>query len=333
MKTIGIIVGRFQTHELTKAHKWLISQVAERSDSVIVLLGEAPARLTEADMLPHFLRTHNITNVLPFAIVDHIMDQSDNNVWYKMLDRKVAKLVKRHNLDGEVILYGGRDSFISSYKGSYKTYDLTQEAYENDLVFYSATEERKNLFKSIVNGSYKITKDFLAGFMFAAHYKFPTSYQAVDAAMYKTNTNGESFVLMGRKSNESLMRFPGGIVDPGDNDHLQGNLLELSAARELFEETTNIVPPQDMVYLGSYRTNDSRYRRAQDKIATALFAIDVTDKNRHNGFDGYEIVGEGYPGDDLAETFWVSVQDVVESQITLGHRVLFKRVKQHIQNK
>jgi bifunctional NMN adenylyltransferase/nudix hydrolase len=315
MNKLGVIVGRFQIDELTQGHKQLIETAMSECDNVLIILGEAPARLTTDNPIPHFIRRQMILDFAPEVLVESLSDTSTDYAWYKRLNSKISTWSSRLQIeDSNVVLYGSRDSFLGRYEGKYST------RYVDEVTDVSATLYRNSVVKSIIKGTRKATKDLLAGIIFASHYKFPVSYQAVDVAMYK-RIGEDLIVLLGRKPGETKYRFPGGIVDPLDNDMNCGNLLELSAARELFEETNNVVNPNDMEYIGSWRTNDYRYIRGVDKLATALFAIDVTDYDKPYT----NIVGEGFPGDDLCETKWFIVKDFnPTTQLMPGHINLYK---------
>ena len=95
-------------------------------------------------------------------------------------------------------------------------------------------------------------------------------------------------MLLGRKQGEAYHRFFGGFVDPRDES------LEAAAARELKEEAgTNVEigGHNSLIYIGSHRVDDWRYRSESDKICTALFVAPYQ-------------YGVPAPGDDIAEVSW-----------------------------
>lgn len=121
-------------------------------------------------------------------------------------------------------------------------------------------------------------------------HAFPTSFQATDSIVIWREAGK---ILLGRKKNESLWRFPGGFVDPNDTT------LEKAASRELKEECHIGFGDEDSClcsypqYIGSFRVPDPRYEHGPDKIMSAVFK-------------SYYIMGKPMPGDDLKWVRWVT---------------------------
>ena len=109
---------------------------------------------------------------------------------------------------------------------------------------------------------------------------------------------------------KDALRFPGGFVDPTDDN------LEYAAKRELGEEAPGISVEGDMNYLGSYLMDDWRYTD-EDKIMTALFHGEYT-------------FGTTQAGDDLVFVGWFPLTQRTRDQVWKSHRVLFDRLCEHM---
>lgn len=113
-------------------------------------------------------------------------------------------------------------------------------------------------------------------------HKWPTSFQGADSVIIKRETGQ---LLLARKHNEPLWRFPGGFVDPHDES------LESASIREKNEECSinlECSPPQ---YLFSFRVPDPRYKNSQDQIMSAVFL-------------SFYLWGKEKAGDDIKYVQW-----------------------------
>ncbi len=271
---LGVIVGRFQVPELTEGHKKLINHVRSQHGQVVVAIGcIVNKERTRRDPLDYYTREAMIKAEAPDAIVIPLPDVPGNDAaWSQGLD----DILKTICPIGEIVLYGGRDSFIPYYSGKFNVcrVELEFSPSGTDLREYAANRIR-------------ISSDFRAGMIYSMMNMFGRVYPTVDIAIVRGDV-----VLMGRKPNESLWRFPGGHVDVTDET------LEIAAAREAKEETGISVNPCDLSYVGSIRTGDQRYSPEKDRaaITTSLFAVEELDQ-------------KAKPGDDLSEVRWISFCD------------------------
>lgn len=265
---VGVIVGRFQVHELHQAHLDLINYVCERHEKVVIFLGLSPLMVSTNNPLDFEARKQMILAHFPDVNVLYIKDVADDEVWSKRLDAMIEDLITPAQ---SVVLYGGRDSFIDHYKGRFPTQELTQ------AVFMSGTAERRAIARSRARGS----SEFRSGVIWASQSRFPTVYTTVDVAIFNED---RSKILLGRKPNEKLLRLIGGFADP------RSSSFEHDARREVAEEAG--IEVGGLEYIGSVNVDDWRYRNEPDCIRTMLF----TGKYLH---------GRPTPGDDIEEVRWV----------------------------
>lgn len=266
---VGVIVGRFQVHELHGPHKELIEEVVEQHDKVIIFLGLSPLMVTTENPLDFEARKQMILDEFPQVNVVYIKDKNSDEVWSKELDDQIKGLVAPSQ---RVVLYGGRDSFIKHYSGKHPTLELEPDVY----VRTSGTQVRKEIAKQ----STKASPDFRAGVVWAALNKFPTCYTTVDVAVLNDD---ETEVLLAKKPHEGKWRFIGGFADPGDPT------FETTARREVQEEAhIDITDPK---YIGSFVIDDWRYRGEADKIKTLFFVAK-------------RFSGSPKPDDDIEELKW-----------------------------
>lgn len=239
----GVIVGRFQVHELHEAHRAIIASVLAKHRKVIMFLGVSATLVTKHNPLDFVARKEMLLQAFPQLTVLSLPDMPSDKDWSKALDQRIREVAPV----GGVTLYGGRDSFISRYFGDFLTQELEQH------VFVSGTEVRKN-----VSSEVKSTPDFRAGVIYAAYNQYDKVHPTVDVAILRDDT-----VLLGKKPNQSKYRFIGGFADPRDDSY------EQSAMREALEETG--VEVGDVRYCGSAKIDDWRYAGETDKIMTLFF--------------------------------------------------------------
>ena len=270
---IGVIVGRFMVHELHAAHKDLINQVLSKHKKVIIFLGCSRIIGTRENPLDFTTRKKMLQAAYPDTVIIPLPDNRYDEVWSKNLDARVREVYPM----GNVLLYGGRDSFIPHYTGIFKTHELEQ------TIYISGTEIRKEVSEQI-----KSSPEWRAGCIYNSYNRYPISFQTVDIACFK----GDQLILC-KKPGEKNYRFVGGFVDPTDSS------LEAAAKREWSEETGGNAEVGPMKYIGSFRVDDWRYKNGRDKIMTALFTCDFS-------------FGRLDPSDDISELIWMSMSGIVK---------------------
>jgi bifunctional NMN adenylyltransferase/nudix hydrolase len=290
MKNTGVIIARFQTPYLHEGHKYLLSEIQQKHNRMVVVLGVSPVKGSRRNPFDFYTREKLLKQYMPDLVVLPLADHPSDAGWSKNLD---ALLHSTFPLES-FVLYGGRDSFIPTYTGHNTVVAL---AASGD---FSATAIRDNSSDKVLD-----TIDFRMGINYAYHNVYPKAYPTVDIAVLKQNN---SEVLLGKKSTSNKWRFPGGFVDPTDKNY------EEAAKRELTEEC-GAIETGNMQYVASTQIDDWRYRSETDKVMTTLFKTEL-------------LFGTPKANDDLEDLGWFSVQELgnmLESgKITDEHVVLVK---------
>jgi len=247
--SIGALVGRFQVHELHDAHHYLIKQVVDNQKKVILFLGVTKTSSTKKNPLDFETRKRMIQKHYPEVTILALPDFGDDKRWAQEMDKRIREVYPI----GDVLMYGGRDSFIPYYKkggGQFDCKELDQYTFE------SGTEVRK-----MVSEQVKDSSDFRAGVIYQSYNQYPKVHPCVDIAPF--NEDGTK-VLLAKKPFEDGWRFIGGFAHPKDSSY------EVTAKRKFMDEAG---PAEigDIKYITSLRVDDWRYRSEEDKITTILF--------------------------------------------------------------
>ncbi len=270
---IGVIIGRFQLHQLHKAHCDVIESVLSNHKKVILFLGVTKVIGSSSNPLDFASRKAMIQEKYPEIVVLSLPDTRSDEIWSRNLDSRIREVFQI----GNVLLYGSRDSFIPHYKGQFDTAELEQE------IYVSGTEVRKQVSEEI-----KSSKEWRAGVIYGSYNRYSTSYQTVDVAVFNEEENQ---ILLAKKPGEDKYRFIGGFVDVKDTS------LEHTAKREFMEEAGAEISITG--YIGSFRVDDWRYRSERDKIMTTLFKAKY-------------LFGHLEPSDDVEELRWFDLKDLKE---------------------
>jgi bifunctional NMN adenylyltransferase/nudix hydrolase len=283
---VGVLVGRFQVHELHKAHLDLIQHVSSQHQKVLVFLGLSPAKVTKVNPLDFEARKQMILERFPEVNVLYIKDNPSDEKWSENLDEQIKDLVGPSQ---SVTLYGSRDSFISHYHGSFSTTELLQE------VYISGTEIRNSIGKKVKN-----TPEFRAGVIWATGNQYPKVWPTVDIAIISEDRKR---MLMARKVNEDKYRFVGGFATTNSVNY------EEDAKREVLEETG--IEVGEMEYVGSFNVNDWRYRGEHDKIKTILYMTTY-------------VFGRPEANDDICEIKWFDISSIKITDVVDTHKCLLE---------
>jgi len=245
---VGVVIGRFQVHELHPGHVELLNWVNDNHDTMIVFLGNSPV-LSRSNPLPYNARRMMIQEQYPDALVLPLDDMRDDRLWSDQVDDMISRVVRPTET---VCIYGSRDSFIPHYTGKNQT-----QAMEGTGHFWSGSEVREK----IANKTGK-NADFRAGAIYAANGAYPRVIPTVDAAVFTKDGD----IVMVRKNGEDKLRFPGGYVEPGST-------FASTIKREIREEVGDL--EVNVSYIGDLEIDDWRYRGNQDIIHTTVFRADI----------------------------------------------------------
>lgn len=257
---VGVIVGRFQIDQLHQGHKALLQYVAERHDSMLVLVGVRPAEASDKNPLDYESRRVMIREELtnfPGAIISPIRDNRNDQSWSTVVDGLIQDIF---GYDADVIFHVGRDSFSSRYSGQY---EIEEHTFGCDGV------EAFNIRQKIRNQKLP-NADARLGAIHAIMKRSPITTTMVDMFFIREGANGGYELLVGKKAGEDKWRLPGGHVDPGES-------FEAAAAREMYEETGMVTSggSADWKYIGNYEVPDWRVRDTdQIKYRTVLFTAE-----------------------------------------------------------
>jgi 8-oxo-dGTP pyrophosphatase MutT (NUDIX family)/nicotinamide mononucleotide adenylyltransferase len=300
----GVVIGRFQTHELTPGHLRILSAAYdENGDNLLVLLGTLPAQPNSKNPLPFYVREALIRQHFPDALVLPITDCARDDEWVKNVDALIRTTLPH----ADVNLYYGRDSFWDSYRnfGAFRC----KGKYVPDMGFntLSGTDHRAS-----VKGTHIASEDFRAGMIHAVANRFPAVFPTVDIAVMTSADNADDRILLGRKASEGgFWRLPGGFVDVADRS------MEAAAARELKEETGIVA--EKLGFLCSVKIDDWRSRGSENGCMTTLFA-------------SFWLVAPVFTvGDDLDELKWFDPwEQNFMDQIVNEHVALVDCARKHL---
>jgi len=303
---VGVVVGRFQVHELHPGHRELLDWVNENHDTMIVMLGSSHIA-SRTNPLPFNARRVMIQEMYPDAIIAPIYDQRSDENWSEDLDSNITRLVRPTE---SVCLYGSRDGFVEHYTGNYATQKLVATE-----PFWSGSEVRESIINKV-----RSSVDFRAGVIYAQGGTYPKVIPTVDAIVFSTSKyedmDSHHSVYMVRKNGEDKFRFPGGYAEPGSN-------YLATARREIGEEVGDIAV-EDLRYLGDTEIEDWRYGQ-RDIIHTTVFI----------GSRSWGKVGNFTDTDEIAE-----VREFTTTNLLLGykdsvvpeHHVIVEMLKEYLDN-
>jgi bifunctional NMN adenylyltransferase/nudix hydrolase len=288
---IGALVGRFQVHELHEAHKYLIDQVAENHKKVILFLGVPKVVGTKKNPLDFDTRKRMIQHHYPDIVILALPDFGDDRRWSSELDKRVKEVYPI----GEVLLYGGRDSFIPYYKSGGGHFDCKE--LEEYGTFVSGTEVRK-----MVSEQVKDSADFRSGVIYQSYNQYPKVHPCIDVAILDES---EEKVLLAKRPFEDGWRFIGGFSKPTDVSY------EHTVRRKISEDAGHNLSVNHPRYIGSCQIPDWRYQSEEDKILSILF---ITKKQ----------FGRIDPSDDVSELKWWDISELEKDEkiITKEHKIL-----------
>ena len=287
--SIGALVGRFQVHELHEAHHYVIKQVVNNHKKVILFLGVPKVVGTKNNPLDFDTRKKMIQKHYPNIVILALPDFGDDKRWSHELDKRIKEVYQI----GDILLYGGRDSFIPYYKKGGGLFDCKE--LDEYGTFVSGTEVRK-----MVSEEVKDSSDFRAGVIYQSYNQYPKVHPCVDIAVMDEK---EERVLMAKRPYEDNWRFIGGFSKPTDSSY------EHTARRKISEDAGGNLSITNLIYIGSATIPDWRYKSEQDKIMSVLFKT-------KKGWGRIE------PSDDVSELKWFEITELEKLNIVKEHEVL-----------
>ncbi len=294
--SIGVVVARFQIHDLHEGHHYVIKQVVQNHKKTIIFLGVPRFIGSMKNPLDFDTRKKMIQTHYPDSIILAIQDQSENSRWASELDRRILEVYPH----GEVLMYGSRDSFIPHYLsggGRFQTKEL------EPLGTFAGTDVRKMISEEVKN-----SLDFRSGVIYHAYNLYPRVIPTVDVVPF---SNDMSKILLAKKYDESKWRFIGGFSKPNDDS------FDILAKRIYGKETGGMSEASDYRYVGSCQVPDWRFRREVDKIMTTLFTCQYQ-------------WGTINPTDDISELRWFPLEEVKEDIFMDEHKKIFNMFQKSI---
>lgn len=287
--SIGVIVARFQIHELHEGHHYVIKQVTQNHKKTIIFLGVPRFIGTKNNPLDFDTRKKMVQTHYPDSVILAIQDQSENFRWANELDKRIREVYPH----GEVLMYGSRDSFIPHYLnggGKFQTKEL------EPLGTFAGTDVRKMISEEVKN-----SLDFRSGVIYHAYNLYPRVIPTVDVA--PLSQDGTK-VLLAKKYDESKWRFIGGFVKTDDDN------LEISARKIYSNETGGNSESGDYQYLGTCKIPDWRFRKEDDKVMTTFFSCKYQ-------------WGAISPSGDIGELKWFDISELRQEIFMPEHYNLF----------
>ena len=269
---VGVIVGRFQIPYPHAGHLDLINHVLNKSDRVLIFVGDSPANLNDKNPIPANLLLDNILNINNKIEAKTIKDHPSDSHWSYTLDTEILTLTDNKD---EITLYGSRNSYLTVYNGKFKI------EYYNPIREISSTDIRKSIKPCN-------SEDFLNGMIYAQNYRFSEVYPTVDILVYNMSFGK---ILLGRKPGHHLWQLPGGFINKGEK-------ASEAAIREFSEECPDI-KTTPLRYIDTFPIEDYRYKDTKDGILTTLFKCTYQK-------------GDLIAGDDLEELAWFTLKEANE---------------------
>lgn len=177
---IGVVIGRFQTDELTEGHKSLIDYAINNYKKVLIIVGTPsdeykpdkyilPIEIIK-DMLIEYTSVIENSNVF----ISDVRDCDSSIEWSEHVDGIINYTFSSPKYT-DVNIIGGRDSFIPYYTGKFETKNVVFKD-----ITCSASERREKLFKTIDHSS-----QFRHGIMWALKNVKPIAVKVILKIKYK----------------------------------------------------------------------------------------------------------------------------------------------------
>jgi cytidyltransferase-like protein len=262
---LGVVIGRFQTWQLTKGHRKLIETALNENDEVLILIGDSGINPNENDPLSFqhrrlmILHSYNQDNISIFKLSDSLYcDKKWSNEIDKAIKYRINTFdeIEENKRNWQVTIYGGRDNNIEKYYSGIHPIKIIEATSGK-----SGTEMRKEA----ADYNQYWSKEFNSGCIYGVTNRFPASYSVVDIIAYTSDKH----ITLGKKGEAWML--PGGFVEKTDIS------LKEAAIRELYEETAIIAHSLNMHYLDTLIIDDPRFRKTKDFVVSTIFVTPICD--------------------------------------------------------
>lgn len=294
--SIGVIIARFQVHELHEGHHYVIKQVVQNHKKSIIFLGVPRFIGTKKNPLDFDTRKKMVQTHYPDSVIISLPDQPDNKKWAMELDRRIREVYAH----GDVLLYGSRDSFIPYYVnngGRFQTKEL------EPLGTFTGTDVRKLISEEVKN-----SVDFRSGVIYHAYNLFPRVIPTVSICPLSKD---KSKILLSKKYGETNLKVITGFVKPEDNNQID------SSIRTYQRETGGLSEISDIKFVSTIKVNDWRFKGEEDTVMTSIYTCQY-------------IKGTITPSDDLIELKWVDIDNIEEEDISDEHSDIIRLIITHL---
>lgn len=264
---IGCLCGRFQVHELHDAHKYIIDQVVDKHKKVILFLGVSYVTGTKRNPLDFDTRKKMIQEIYPNIIIVPLPDMKSDLDWSIEMDKRIREIYPY----GNVLLYGGRDSFIPYYYGEFNTKELEQ------YTFISGTEVRKKLSEDIKNSS-----DFRSGVIYNSYNQEDRILTHLQIIVNNTSIDKKLFIKQDKF--DELSDKIKGFFNYNDNN-LEDSCNRILSEKIGLKQKDNL----EFKYLKSEEYIDWRYKNSA-KIISIIFEVNINQVELEPSNDIYELI-------------------------------------------
>lgn len=291
-------VGRFQTDQLTGAHRELLDRVASVPGG-IVFIGSINKPLNRKNPLSYDARQYMINCMY-----------GDNLKLLPLPDFREDKWW-RQDIDALLELRGSNWTGISGPDGFAPIYQQAGGRWPIEIIdprdAYHASQRRTEVGFHTT----PILEQERKAMIWLTQQQFPQVNLTVDIIVQ--NINNE--ILLGRKNVDGgLWRFPGGFVDPSDKS------VQDAAKRELLEETGLSFAFTPLIECGMVKIDDWRLRGDPDRaIYSMVFRA-------HVPFPAYVLGATA--GDDLDKVEWFAPTKIFDNLVD-EHKEIWRQYESH----
>lgn len=298
---LGVLIGRFQVPEMHEGHRFIVRQMLEQCDQVLVLFGSANRATSVKNPFSYRERRLSTFRLFPEVLMAPLNDYLYNDSQW-MAD--VAATIEgcRESLENDfqanfdVLLYGHHKDG-NDYLNWFPQYEYVNINSDIDI---SGTEIRNSFTHLLPENVQADMKYFAKEKLLFKDYPFP---DALNISCGDAVVECLGHILLIRRK---YTPGAGNWALPGGHKETNETYLQC-ALRELGEETNLRIPQQVLVgSIKSTRLFDSPKRSSGiPKITLAVHMVVKPDPDgslpRANGLD------------DASETRWVPINDVLNS--------------------